>query len=397
MKKPHLIILFFSFQVFLLYLAYSCTHNGKMRENNTFQSEMKKFYDEQTGQEVWQITNHDSISEAFYFYAPAFTSDDKYVIFRSRRSGDWDVYRSELETGEIVRMTYDGVNAACIHPDGKSMVYLSDWKYYKMDVETLKKEVLIDFAGKLPSEPIFRPSLTRDGQFTIVMTRSDTLYKLFRVNLESGDIRNILQYDLDRISHSLINPSDPNLVTYVPYPDLQNDMSLPLEQRVRTRIIRVNENTDEPFVMPPYGFRATHDSWSPRGDRYFYFEKTRPGWIPAAIASIDKNGLDYTQHYISDSIFLGHGAASFDGKWFITDSQESFSNPLVLINLEDGVGKIISWPDASVNTPARVHVHPNFSSSGNYVIYTSDVRETDIHQVYIIPVREIKNKWNALN
>jgi Tol biopolymer transport system component len=376
--------------------ALSCQldYNNKDAES-TFEKNI--FTDSATGFEVWQITNHDSISEAPYFYAPAFTSDDKYIIFRSRRGGKWDIYRSELETGEIVRLTYDGVEAACIHPDGKSMVYIANWKYYKMDVESLEKQVLVDFTDRLPSEPVFRPSITSDGRFTIVMTRSDERYKLFKVNLESKEIQNILNYDLDRISHAQINPNDANLVTYVPYPDLQNDMSLPLELRVRTRIIRINESIDEPFVMPPYGFRATHDSWSPKGDRYFFFEKTRPDWTPAAIASIDKNGNDYIQHYISDSIYLGHGSASYDGKWFISDSQESFSNPLVMINLEDGIAKIIGWPNASINTDANVHVHPNFSSSGNYVIYTSDVKQTDIHQVFVVPVREIKNRWKELN
>jgi len=139
--------------------------------------------------------------------------------------------------------------------------------------------------------------------------------------------------------------------------------------------------------------RATHDSWSPLGDRFFFFEKTVPGWTPVSIASIDTEGNDYIRHYTDATIRLGHGTVSQDGKWFVSDGQEPNNNPLILLNLQDGKTKILCWPDASINTPANVHVHPNFSSSGNYIIYTSDVIKTNIHQVYVVPLKHIKDTW----
>ncbi len=156
----------------------------------------------------------------------------------------------------------------------------------------------------------------------------------------------------------------------------------------------MSHGTDEPYLIAPYGFRATHDSWSPLGDRYFFFEKTQPGWTPVSVASIDLQGKQYTRHYTHADIRLGHGAASADGKWFVMDSQLSHSNPLLLLNLEDGKTQTLCWPDASVNTPARVHVHPNFSASGNFVIYTSDVDKTDTPQVYVVPIKAIKEAWS---
>ncbi|MCU0472561.1 MAG: hypothetical protein MUC93_04225 [Bacteroidales bacterium] len=50
------------------------------------------------------------------------TSDDKYVIFRSKRSVGFDIYRCNLIKGEITRLTDEGIKDACIHPDGKNMV-----------------------------------------------------------------------------------------------------------------------------------------------------------------------------------------------------------------------------------------------------------------------------------
>lgn len=363
-------------------------------EKKTLSSEWIKFKDQKTGYEIWQITSQDSMSESFYFYAPSFTSDDKYAIFKSKRNGTMEVYRCNLTNGEITQLTDENIDRACIHPDGENMVYISGWKYFKMNVHTLKKEMVLDFTGKVPAEPRFRPSLTNDGKYTIVNTEHGDIISIYRVNLETKEILKIMEQDGGNFSHQLINPVDPNLITYAPSPDTQNDMSRPMEERARTRIINVNKETNKPYLITPYGFRATHDTWSRLGNRYYFFEKSQPGWMPVSICSIDINGNDYTKHYTNDSIKLGHGTVSQDGKWFISDGQETHNNPLILLNLDDGKTKFLCWPNASIERKlGNVHVHPNFSSSGNYVIFTSDVAKTGTHQVYVMPIKEIKNSW----
>ncbi|MBT3384172.1 MAG: hypothetical protein HN778_07400 [Prolixibacteraceae bacterium] len=383
-NAPLILVLVLSY---LLATLISCEPKEK-----TNSSEWIKFNDQKTGHEVWQITSQDSMSEAFYFYAPSFTSDDKYIIFKSKRNGTMEVYRCNLTNGEINQLTDENVGSACIHPDGENMVYISDWKYYRMNVHSLKKEMVLDFTGKIPAEPQFRPSLTNDGKYTVVYTKQDDTICLYRVNLETKEILKILEQAGGSFSHQLINPVDPNLITYAPLPDTQNDMSRPMEERARAQIINVNEETNEPYLITPYGFRATHDSWSRLGNRYYFFEKSQPGWLPASIGSIDLNGKDYTKHYTNDSIKLGHGTVSQDGKWFISDGQEPHNNPLILLNLDDGKTEFLCWPNASIERSlGNVHVHPNFSTSGNYIIYTSDVAKTGTHQVYVIPIKEIKD------
>lgn len=377
----------------LMNAVFAKQNEGKQQESDVV--EWVKFKDAKTGNEVWQLTTYDAPSEAFYFYAQSFTSDDRYAIFCSKRSGIWDAYRCDLATGVIVPLTSgEDLRRACMYSDGRSMAYISGWKYYKVGVHTLEREELFDFTGKLPAPPLFRPSFTSDGRYTLVYTRDEAAGSvLYRVDLVAKEILPLLEVKTSGFGHEQINPVNPNLITYAPSPDTQNDMRLPMEERPRARLINVEEGTNTPYLVAPYGFRATHDSWSPLGDRYFFFEKTQPGWTPVSIASIDLHGKDYTRHYTDDTVRLGHGAVSADGEWFITDSQQSYSNPLILINLKDGKSKILCWPDASVNTPARVHVHPNFSTSGNYVIYTSDVVKTDTAQVYVVPIRHIKDAW----
>ena len=40
------------------------------------------------------------MSVAVYFEQQAFTSDDRYVVFASKRTAKWQIYRADLTTGE---------------------------------------------------------------------------------------------------------------------------------------------------------------------------------------------------------------------------------------------------------------------------------------------------------
>ncbi len=64
--------------------------------------------DGRTGREIWQVTSHDSASEACYFEAQAFTTDDKYMVFSSKRTGEWQFYRCDLETGALMDLSNSG-------------------------------------------------------------------------------------------------------------------------------------------------------------------------------------------------------------------------------------------------------------------------------------------------
>ena len=96
-------------------------------------------------------------------------------------------------------------------------------------------------------------------------------------------------------------------------------------------------------------------------------------------------------HYESDTIRLGHGVTSWDGRWFVSDSQEPVKNELVLLNLVTGQAKVLCWPNSSVGAghDGYAHVHPSFSPGGNFICYTSD--RTGVPQVYVVPVGDITN------
>ena len=353
----------------------------------------------ETGREVWQVTTDTAASVACYFERQAFTSDEKYVVYASRQSGRWRLCRTHLESG-VARVITPGDRVVMdddytIMPDGERVCYLDGWKLYATHVEHMEEEVLFDYTGLLPDLPLYTGSFTNDGRYTLVYVRGDTLTAIYRTDLDSGEILEVHRQPGGKITHPLLNPEDPGVITYVPGPDTQNDMSLPMDERARSWKIDLKAGSDSQFLTVPYGFRATHESWSHDGERFFFFRKTRPGWSPVAICSQDKEGGDFRLHYQSEDIRLGHGTASRDGFWFVSDSQEPGKNELVLVNLESGEAEVLCWPNSSVTAghDGQAHVHPSFSPGGNFISFTSD--RTGTPQVYVVPVGDLTNPNKA--
>ncbi|HER09281.1 MAG TPA: hypothetical protein ENO20_10270 [Bacteroides sp.] len=367
--------------------------NGQLQQPAPPETGLIKTVSPETGREVWQITKGDDPSVACYFEGQAFTGDERYLVYSSLRTGKWMLYRVELETGVQEPLTFAEreINGDdyTVMPDGERVCYLDGWEMYANRVETGEEELLFDFKGHLPAPPRFTGSFTNDGRYTMVFISGDTLKAIYRTDLETGEVLEVHRRTEGRISHPLINPEDPRVISYVPGPDTQNDMTLPMEKRARTWKVDLDAGTDRQFLTVPYGFRATHESWSHDGSRFFFFRKTRPGWSPVAICSMDKAGGDLRVHFESDTIRLGHGVSSRDGRWFISDSQEPGSNELVLVNLESGEAQVLCRPDASITEghDAFAHVHPSFSPGGNYVAFTSD--RTGTPQVYVVPVGDL--------
>lgn len=357
--------------------------------------EWEKMRSPESGREVWQISTDTAPAVACYFERQAFTCDEKYMVYSSRSSGTWRLNRMDLTTGVVRAITPVERKVTdddyTVMPDGERVCYLDGWKLYATNVERMEEELLFDYSGLLPDMPFYTGSFTNDGKFTLVYVYNDTLKAIYRTNLETGEVLEVHRHTEGKISHPLINPENPHVITYVPGPDSQNDMSLPMEQRARSWKVDLEAGTDQQFLTVPYGYRATHESWSHDGERFFFFRKTRPGWSPVAICSQDKQGEDFRVHYENDSIKLGHGTVSQDGHWFVADSQLPGKNELVLVNLESGEAEVLCWPNSSVTGghASRAHVHPSFSPRGNYICFTSD--RTGVSQVYVVPVGDLTN------
>ncbi len=356
------------------------------------QSERIVFTDSLTGNEVWQITNDTSRNCMPYFEHQAFTSDDRYVVFKSTREGGiWKLFRSDMRNGKISQVSTRAVEGPyTIMPNGREVAFMEGSVVYATDVATLKERVLVDVTGRITGERVrFGSTFTNDEQYTIIASTTDSLgTTIYRVHIPTGRIDDIYTAPT-RCSHPILNPADADIITYVPYPDRQNDTTLTLAERARDYIINVRTGENRYFLSLP-GYRETHETWTSDGERFFFFRKKQPGNRPVTVCSVDKTGGDFREEYHNDTIKMGHGICSHDRRWFIADAQEQDINPLMLISLKTGDMKIICWPNTREpreRNDQDTHVHPLFSVSGKYVAFTSNCG-TDKPRAFVIPVEK---------
>jgi len=354
-----------------------------------------KSRDPRTGREVWQITSGPSDSHSCYFEAQPFTPDDRYLVYASRNSGAWQLHRVDLRSHEhrqLTRCARLSSMSYSMHPDGKHVVYLDGTRLCRTEVSTGAESEYLDLAREFPAPRFQAPvrfhagrTFSPDGEYTAAgYSDAGGGHGVALVNLRQGKVEKTLATPQGTGGHTLICPADPYLATYARTPDRQNDMTLPMEERPRTMIVNFRTGEIRPYLTMPYGWRATHEYWGPRGDRFYWHKKKAPGWVPASICSMKRDGSDWQTHFTSETLMLGHSMISSDGRGIVSDVQKANDNPLLLIDVAKGSHQVLCWPDSTMKDGQLGHVHPTFSLSGRYVAYTSD--RGGVAQVYVVPL-----------
>ena len=98
---------------------------------------------------------------------PTWSSDGKYIVFTSRaRTGDWEIYRLQLSTGETVRLTYrPGTDTTpTFSPDGLEIYLRTDtsgqgWRITALSVDGLSERVVADDVGPSDDWGLARPAV----------------------------------------------------------------------------------------------------------------------------------------------------------------------------------------------------------------------------------------------
>lgn len=352
---------------------------------------IRRFTDERSGREVWQITSDDGFNHCAYFEAQPFTYDDQYLVYASRRSGATQLYRADLKSGEHARITQgkdvQGMSYS-IYPDGRTVIFQEGTRLVRTEVATGQVTWALDMATlRIPGAESFSAGRTysNDGRYTAV-AYAGKREGIALLDLGHGKVHAIIEYAGGSGGHLLICPGDPLLVTFVKRPDEQNQMDLPPERRARTMLANFRTSQVRPFLTMPTGFRATHEYWDAQGVRFYFHKKSVPGWTPTSICSVRRNGTGEQTHFSHETLKLGHSMISRDGRFIVSDVQEPDNNPLLYIDLRFGTSRILCWPDSSVREghARQAHVHPCISNSGKLVAYTSDKGGSP--QVYVVPL-----------
>ena len=379
-----------------------------------FVVERRVFFDPKTGREVWQLTDGPFECVTPYMDREAWTPDERYIVFMCNRTGAWQPYRMDVETGEARQLAeiesgeHSFYAIAMDAPRGECYVG-SGSRFVAIHVETLEARVAADFSSiDLPHPDDKRwgrqPVLNRAGtlvlavcraadgrpQLVVMPTDGRTEYQIFPL---SGIFR--------RPCHEQFCPADDNLISFCNLPDHQDDPRGHPDLRVREWRLDRDTAATRPLVLTPPGFRATHCIWGASGERFYFHRKTCPWWmwVPTALCSVNRDGGDLRVYYETSEHKLGHSCPTADERWIVTDSQDPDENILALVSAETGSFQILCWPNMSQNSkrpdkrPPNLpphthrHTHPAFSPSGRFVHYVSDV--TGCSHVYVVPVGDL--------
>jgi len=372
-----------------------------------FHVKRRAFRDAQTGREVWQVTDGEFECVAPYMDKCAWSRDDRWLVFMCNRTGAWQPYRLDIETGEAVQLfassgavfrsvAVDPAHGEAYCQDGAALV--------AVDLETLEPRRAVDFSRFLArgAGKGLAASLSRDGGRVALSWRDPQgRGAVLAAPTDGSNAVDVVLLPRDDIypGHELICPGRDDIVSFHGYPDRQNKPDETQDHRVAQWRFELSTRAMKPLVLMPRGFRATHCLWGGSGERFYFHRKTVPQWVPTALGSVDRDGGDERIYYETSEHKLGHSAPSPDEQWIVTDSQDPDKNILMLVSTVRNEQHMLCWPDASIGSgrpdrrPVSLpphtdrHTHPGFSVTGRYVHYTSDV--SGCSQVYVAPVADL--------
>ena len=354
-------------------------------------SEMKTWVDDSTGFEITQLTRTGT-SHHPYFTVESFIDNETAIIF-SRRTGADQLYKLNLQSGEMTQMTQGEKIKNIDHlPKFSAVWYLDDKKLFTLNTKSYQTEMVYDFES-FPYK-INSFSVSCDARWFIFSAeKKDSLsgecgygpFAIYKLSLEDKKLTQItLELGLN-ISHVQANPVDPNLILYCWQWEKFDRERLVGHAPIRTWWVNIDGTEGGPLKQE-YGTQQTHEAWTPDGENITYIYKYRWGALKGkhflGIQSID--GKTYKS--FPSQVSPGHQNLFSDNKHWIVDTFNDDESLLALINI--GKNKIkesqILFRHGSTLIGQDSHPHPRFSTDGKYVLFSTDKSGTA--QVYTVKV-----------
>ena len=335
--------------------------------------ERRSYLDPVTGVRVWEMTAGLGISDNLYYHFSNFTADNRYLIFKSNRTGSWQLFRVEVASGRIVQLTDDPQipeYAGCPdHTNARRLYYLRGSAVFAMDIEDFTTRRI----GTIPPPHIgafWPPSLSGDGKWMALAKQSDERnWEIGLMSTETGEYRTVITQGF-RIGHVQHSPTAP-IIFYV----WETGGYAPQ----RTWLVNADGSANRPFY-----FRTEPTTWFTPLKEWV----THEAWVAGTgemTMIMDKVGVmlvqeDGTSRMVGEGDYW-HAAARGDGKFLLLDDMQGR-----IWLMETATGNTRLLATGTRGTVRAVHGHGSFDRLGRYVQFHSGrTRET----VAIIDLQEL--------
>jgi oligogalacturonide lyase len=382
-----------------------------MTVGRMYPPEWRDYPDPLTGRWVRQLTNSSAEDYHLYFYNPSVTADSNYLIFISERSGVSNLFRMDLQSGEIVQLTdtrpvraeywpfteaVKGVGSClpAIGNHSQEVFYFEGTNLFAVEIESLKQRQLLS----LPSDR--RPSMLQSNGETLVFATWDealfmehsqrayagekfpdehffqeTTSTIMRVDAVTGRAEEILCKEKFWINHVHLNPQNRDLILFCHEYSGRPD---------RMWLLDIPTGHYEPIPGQGADEWYEHEFWSSDGQRVCFHGGLLNDSTQGFCGWCSPDGANYVKAYHSTS---GRAYAHYnlhpDGKTMVTDG-EARPGCISRVSLQGGrqVFEVLCRHDSyTFGDDQRCHPHPSFTPDGRQVIFTSN--RTGSSNVYL--------------
>jgi oligogalacturonide lyase len=384
-----------------------------MTVGQTYPPEWRDYPDPLTGRRVRQLTDSSAEDYHLYFYNPSTTSDGKYLIFISERTGISNLFRLDLHSGQIVQLTdaqpvraeywpfteaVQGVGAClpAIGSSGQEVFYFEGTDLFAVGIESFKRRQLLSLpsdrrASMLQANTRGDTLVFATWDEALFIERSqrayagekfpdehffqDTTSTIMRVDAITEQTEEILCKENFWINHVHLNPHNRDLILFChEYSELPDRMWL----------LDVANQKCEPIPGQGAAEWYEHEFWSADGKRVCFHGGSRRDNTQGFCGWCSADGTSYVKAYHSTS---GRAYAHYnlhpDGQTMITDG-EARPGCISQVHLRDGKQQfeILCRHDSyTFGDDQRCHPHPSFTSDGKQAIFTSN--RTGTSNIYL--------------
>jgi Tol biopolymer transport system component len=295
------------------------------------------------------------------------SADGRYLTYIDW-TGTNDVMVREVATGEVERVTYDGVDepyqaafAATISPDGRQVAYtwFSDqnaaYNYYELRViRRGEREPRILYRSENCHDP-WPMGWSPDGEEVhFLAAMMDHTRRLMSVSVEDGAVRTLKDFGSQKVGlRQSLSPQGQHVVY-----TLRGDIY----------VLDLQSGSTAPLVRHPGNDYAL--GWSPDG-RYVLFASDRSGVLGAWVQPVDEGQAAGDPWMVKADLWRAEPIG------FTRDARYFFGIPLdsrkvYVASVDPETGRILAPPTPVSGDRLAEESHPRWSPDGHYLAYTSE-------------------------
>jgi oligogalacturonide lyase len=329
--------------------------------------------DPETGRRFSVVTGGVGNNTHIYFNRANFTGDSKYLIFRSDRTGSWQIYAYDLAGQRLRRLTEAAQNPGrpSIDPVRPLLYYTQGDEVHRLHIETLEDTVI--YRHPTPAGGTFLlMDISGDGQYLGFMEigpydKLDDITADFVRRFEARPLSSFWIATADgakvwkvheekrHLQHLLFCPTDPTTLMYChegPWSRVEQRLWLMRWDGTQIRPLRYQETPD---------LAIGHEYWCADG-RHVDYVRQRKG-CPTAVCRIDTlSGQEsvLTHHNFS------HFISDRTGTLIVGDD----ATHVTLLNVPSGtLQPLVRHHQALTIANTLFHPHPAFSPDGKRIVF----------------------------